>query len=385
MYKISTLNKISRAGTSRFTDGYSVVDGTEGIEGSAGVLVRSQDMKEMQFDDELLAIARAGAGVNNIPLDRCADQGIVVFNTPGANANAVRELVIAAMLIAARNIDDAIEWEKGLIGDPSVTDVAKAVEKGKSKFAGTEIKGKSLGVMGTGAVGALVAAAAIDLGMTVYGYDPYLSVNAALRLDSRIRIITDPNRLVALSDYVTIHIPSLPSTNGMFNKALFDEFKEGAVLLNFSRDKLIAEEDLLAALESGRIKKYITDFATPGILGKPGVTCTPHLGASTREAEDNCAAMAADELMDYIENGNIRNSVNFPSLDLGAKTGTRVAVLTKDADDPVRLATKMLSGARIKAVKGASRGSYGYALCEVDGDIGTPEKTAGVTRIRVIR
>ena len=385
MYRISTLNKISPVGLARFDEQYTIADGTESISGSTGVLVRSAAMHDMAFDDELLAIARAGAGVNNIPLDRCADQGIVVFNTPGANANAVKELIVGALIVAARNMDSAMAWVNGLPG--TVEDISKAVEKGKSKFAGTEIKGKALGVVGLGAIGAMVANAALGLGMDVCGYDPYLSPAAASRLDPKVKVIEKLEDLLPLCDYVTLHLPAVESTKGMFNASLFSCFKDGAILLNFSRDKLVNEADLLAALESGKLAKYITDFGTEGIIGKPHVTCTPHLGASTEEAEDNCAVMAADEIRDYIENGNIRNSVNFPAVDLGAPAAGehRVAFLTKGVDDPVKLAIELMGGVAMTSVKGAVRGAYGYALVATSAPVSEIPAAEGVTRVRVIR
>lgn len=384
MYKISTLNKISEAGLRLFSDRYSVSDGTDGFEGSAGLLVRSAAMHDMKFDDELIGITRAGAGVNNIPLDRCADQGIVVFNTPGANANAVKELIIGALIMSARNLAEGIEWEKTLSDD---NDMSKKVEKGKAQFAGTEVKGKILGVVGLGAIGALVANTAVKLGIKVSGYDPYIDVKSALRLDPSVKIVQELEKLLPECDYVTLHLPSTDSTNGMFDAKLFSYFKNGAVLLNFSRDKLVNETDLLAALDSGRLSRYTTDFATPGILGRDGVVCTPHLGASTTEAEDNCASMAAEELIDLIENGNVMNSVNFPSVDLGTRPAgeTRIAILTKNVDDPVSLAVKMLAGVRIRQVTGSARGSYGYALASTDEDVTDVAKADGVTKVRIIK
>ena len=392
MYNIATLNKISPVGLKEFTDKYSVSDD---VSCCCGIVVRSADMHEMEFGKGLLAIARAGAGVNNIPLDRCAESGIAVFNTPGANANAVKELVIGAMILAARNIPAGIAWASGLTGD----DVSKQVEKGKGQFAGTEISGKTLGVVGLGAIGAMVANAASALGMNVIGYDPYLSVNAALRLLPGVGIRRDIKELLGESDYITLHLPATDSTKGMFNEELLSCVKSGAVFLNFSRDKLMDEGALIKALNAdneaplGKISKYVTDFVTAGIHGRPDVIVLPHLGASTAEAEDNCAAMAARELMDYIENGNIVNSVNLPAVSLGpvAADETRVAVITKDEPDPVRLASAMFADNVIKAAAGGTRPSsdgaalYGYALLSLAQPVTSVPKVDGVVRVRVLQ
>ena len=392
MYNIATLNKISPVGLKEFTDKYSVSDD---VSCCCGIVVRSADMHEMEFGKGLLAIARAGAGVNNIPLDRCAESGIAVFNTPGANANAVKELVIGAMILAARNIPAGIAWASGLTGD----DVSKQVEKGKGQFAGTEISGKTLGVVGLGAIGAMVANAASALGMNVIGYDPYLSVNAALRLLPGVGIRRDIKELLGESDYITLHLPATDSTKGMFNEELLSCVKSGAVFLNFSRDKLMDEGALIKALDAdneaplGKISKYVTDFVTAGIHGRPDVIVLPHLGASTAEAEDNCAAMAARELMDYIENGNIVNSVNLPAVSLGpvAADETRVAVITKDEPDPVRLASAMFADNVIKAAAGGTRPSadgsalYGYALLSLAQPVASVPKVDGVVRVRVLQ
>ncbi len=383
MYKISTLNKISPVGLERFTDKYEIVDGGESVSGATGILVRSQVMHDMEFDADLLAIARAGAGVNNIPLEKCADQGIVVFNTPGANANSVKELVLGSMIVAARNIDSSIAWVNSLKNDPSIDDMAKAVEKGKSMFAGHEILGKTLGVVGLGAIGAMVANSAVDLGMKVYGYDPFLSPEAAKRLNPAIQVVQTTEEMYPHCEYVTLHLPATKDTEGMINAGALGHFKDGAVLLNFSRDKLVAESDILAALESGKLSKYVTDFATNGILGNDKVTVTPHLGASTDEAEDNCAIMAADEIMDYVERGNIVNSVNFPRVTLDTDSKHRVAVLTKGVSDPAGLAQSLL-GVSVKAVNAGVRGDYGYALIATDDDIAEVPASDGVTKARIV-
>ncbi len=357
MYQIATLNKISKVGLAHLTDQYTI---TENVDQAAGILVRSQDMLTMEFSKELKAVARAGAGVNNIPLDRCAEDGIVVFNTPGANANAVKELVLAGMLLAARNIPAALTWAKGL-----TEDVSKTVEKGKSQFAGGEIAGKTLGVVGLGAIGRKVAAAAQALGMEVCGYDPFFSGEADYS------VYSDVKEMLPLCDYVTIHVPANDSTKGMFNTELFEIMKDKAVLLNFSRDKLVNESDLLAAIEAGKLACYVTDFPNDNMVGREGVILLPHLGASTAEAEDNCAIMAVEQLRDYFENGNIINSVNFPKVDMGTlESGARVGFLTKDMADPVAELSAILAEAGIapKQIAGGAKKAYGYVLVEVDAD-----------------
>ncbi len=357
MYQIATLNKISKVGLAHLTDQYTI---TENADQAAGILVRSQDMLTMEFSKELKAVARAGAGVNNIPLDRCAEDGIVVFNTPGANANAVKELVLAGMLLAARNIPAALTWAKGL-----TEDVSKTVEKGKSQFAGGEIAGKTLGVVGLGAIGRKVAAAAQALGMEVCGYDPFFSGEADYS------VYSDVKEMLPLCDYVTIHVPANDSTKGMFNTELFEIMKDKAVLLNFSRDKLVNEGDLLAAIEAGKLACYVTDFPNDNMVGREGVILLPHLGASTAEAEDNCAIMAVEQLRDYFENGNIINSVNFPKVDMGTlESGARVGFLTKDMADPVAELSAILAEAGIapKQIAGGAKKAYGYVLVEVDAD-----------------
>lgn len=356
MYKIATLNKISSAGLSRFNEEYILADKTEEAD---GILVRSQDMHEMEFSDNLRAVARAGAGVNNIPLDRCAEEGIVVFNTPGANANAVKELVLCGLLLAARNIPAALDWAKSL-----TEDVSKAVEKGKSQFAGHEIIGKTLGIVGLGAIGRKVAASAKDLGMNIVGYDPYYVSGG-----EGISVYTDLEEMLGLCDYITLHLPANDTTKGMIDSTIFAAMKDGAVLLNFSRDKLVNEMDLAAALESGKVSQYVTDFPNDNLVGRKGIVLLPHLGASTEEAEDNCAAMAADEIRNYFENGNIINSVNFPKLDMGSlEKGARLSFIVKDMSDPAAEILKMLSAADVQVSKVmASRRSDGisYVLVEV--------------------
>ena len=357
MYQIATLNKISKVGLAELTEDYTI---TENIAEANGILVRSADMHDMEFSDDLLAIARAGAGVNNIPLERCAEAGIVVFNTPGANANAVKELTIAGLFLAARNIPAALDWAKGL-----TEDVSKTVEKGKSQFAGSEITGKTLGVAGLGAIGRKVAAAADALGMKVVGYDPYFDGEADFA------VYADLKEMLAVCDFVTIHIPANDNTKGMFNAELFAAMKDGAVVLNFSRDKLVKDADLLAALESGKVSQYVTDFPNDALVGKAGVVLIPHLGASTEEAEDNCAVMAVNQMRDYLENGNIINSVNFPKVDLGPiGDRTRIAFMTCDVENPVQAIAEYLSEANIFVTKiaGGNKKGFGYVLAETDAD-----------------
>ena len=355
MYKISTLNKISPAGLSRFNEEYIL---TDKIEEADGILVRSQDMHEMEFSDNLRAIARAGAGVNNIPLDRCAENGIVVFNTPGANANAVKELVLCGLFLAARNVPAALDWAKGL-----TEDVSGAVEKGKSQFAGHEIAGKTLGIVGLGAIGRKVAASAKALGMEIVGYDPYFVSGG-----EGISVYTDLEEMLGICDYITLHLPANDTTKGMVDSRLFAAMKDGAVLLNFSRDKLVNDMDLAVALESGRVSQYVTDFPNDNLIGRKNVILLPHLGASTEEAEDNCAAMAADEIRNYFENGNIINSVNFPKLDMGPlEKGIRLSFMVKNMTDPAAEILHMLSAADIQTARiMASRRSDGisYVLVE---------------------
>ena len=378
MYNIATLNKISPVGLAHFCDKYTISDE---VAGSSGILVRSQDMHDMEFDKHLLAIARAGAGVNNIPLEKCAEEGIVVFNTPGANANAVKELTLAGLFLAARNIPAGIAWASTL-----TENVSKAVEKGKSQFAGTEIKGKTLGVIGLGAIGGMVANAAVDLGMNVVGYDPFFSVKAAHQLYSCVEVKSDLKDLLPECDYVSLHIPATDHTKGMFNAELFKQMKDGATLLNFSRDKLVNETDLLAAIESGKLGKYVCDFATDGTLNKENIIVMPHLGASTAEAEDNCATMAVWQMRDYIENGNIVNSVNFPAVNLGPIKGdNRICIMTVGEPYPVKLAAAMFANINIKAIAGGTRGDYGYALISTDDMITSVPAVEGVMKVRVIQ
>ena len=352
MYKISTLNKISKVGLALFDDQYII---TDDIAKADGILVRSQDMHSMELSDDLWAVARAGAGVNNIPLDRCAEKGIVVFNTPGANANAVKELVIAGLLLSARNLPDALTWASSL-----TENVSAAVEKGKSRFAGHEIAGKTLGVVGLGAIGRKVAASAKALGMEILGYDPYYTSGG-----EGISVYSSLEEMLPLCDYVTIHVPAMDSTKGMFNKDLFACMKESSVLLNFSRDKLVNEVDLLVALETGALAGYVTDFPNDTIVGRDKIILLPHLGASTAEAEDNCASMAVEQMMDYFENGNIHNSVNFPSVDLGPlEKGVRISVIAKAMEADELKSILESNDIKVSRISGASKGAYSYILAE---------------------
>lgn len=377
-YSIGTLNNISKVGLDRLTDQYAL---TEDINEANGIVVRSYKMHEMDFSDNLLAIGRAGAGVNNIPLDRCADEGIVVFNTPGANSNAVKELVIAGLIMGSRNMYEGISWANTLKGD-----VSGQVEKGKKQFAGTEIEGKTLGIIGLGAIGAKVANAAHALGMNIVGN----SVVVHPFLTAPCKMYDDVAEMVKVCDYVSIHVPSLPATKGMINKDLIANMKDGAIVLNYARPDLVVEEDIIAALESGKLRKYMTDLADENLINKPGIVSTPHLGASTKEAEENCASMAVDELMDYIENGNIRNSVNFPPVSLDAEAGTtRVGILYKGEVDVTALLNEAVGADKVVKVEiGKSRTEYGYALALVKEDACKDclagIKTDGVIKVRVL-
>ena len=376
MYKIATLNKISPVGLDCLTDDYTI---TEEIQEANSIILRSYSMHEMELSDELLAVGRAGAGVNNIPLDKCAEKGIVVFNAPGANANAVKELCLAGMLLAARNIPEGYEWAKTLEG---TEEVGKAVEKGKGQFAGTEIKGKTLGVIGLGAIGVLVANAAEKLGMNVIGYDPFISLKSAHSLSNTISVTHALKDVLPLCDYITIHVPVMDSTKGMINAEAFEQMKDGVIFLNFARDKLVNDQDLIVALNSGKVKKYVTDFPNDAVIGQKGVIALPHLGASSSEAEDNCAVMAIEQVMDYLENGNIVNSVNMPACSLGPKKGTRIAVISKADAGVLEKVAAICEGDVVNKV----RGDYAYTLDETDGDIDVSSIAGeGVIRVRVIK
>mgnify|MGYP001013267735 FL=1 len=386
MRKIHCINAISKYGTDQFTEDYELTDEVNEAE---GILVRSASLHEMQFSNSLLAIARAGAGVNNIPLDACAQEGIVVFNTPGANANGVKELVLAGLFLASRDIIGGIEWCKENKDDANI---GKTAEKAKKAFAGCEIKGKKLGVVGLGAIGAEVANAAIALGMEVYGYDPYISVNAAWRLSRDVKHTTSLDTICQECDYITLHVPAVDSTKGMINKAAIDQMKDGVVILNFARDVLVNEDDLAEALKSGKVKKYVTDFANPKSVAMENTIVIPHLGASTEESEDNCAKMAVQEIMDYLENGNIRNSVNYPACDMGVKkTACRVAVLHMNIPNMIGQITGVLAAGKINIsdMTNKSRDKFAYTLMDLEhtpDDIMVQKLNAieGVLRVRLI-
>ncbi|MBR2605012.1 MAG: phosphoglycerate dehydrogenase [Clostridia bacterium] len=360
--KIFCLNNIARVGTDRFRAGYTLSDT---IDEAAGVLVRSADMKELAFPAGLRAIARAGAGVNNIPLERCAEEGIVVFNTPGANANSVKELVLAGLLLAARDIAGGIAWVQENKGDEAI---AKTIEKAKKAFAGHELQGKTLGVIGLGAIGVLVANAAVALGMKVLGFDPYMSVNAAWKLSPAVRHAETVEAIYAESDFVTIHVPATPATKGMISAEAIAKMKDGAVLLNFARDALVDEAAVARALETGKLGRYVTDFPNPVSAAMDKAIVIPHLGASTEEAEDNCAVMAVDELQDYLDNGNIRNSVNYPEVNMGVcETAARVAILHRNIPNMLSQITAFFGsqGLNIENMANKSRGSYAYTLLDL--------------------
>lgn len=373
-YFIGTLNNISQVGLSKLTENYELV---EDVDKANGIIVRSFKMHDMDFSENLLAIGRAGAGVNNIPLEKCADQGIVVFNAPGANSNAVKELVLAALIMGARNMYEGISWANTLEGD----DVSTAVEKGKKNFAGTEISGKTIGIIGLGAIGAKIANSCEALGMNVCGYEAFRP-HPCLTAD--VKMFDDVAEMVKECDFVSIHVPSLPATKGMINKDLIANMKDGVIILNFARPDLVVVDDIKAALEAGKIRKYMTDLANEETIGVPGIVATPHLGASTAEAEENCAVMAAEELMDYLGCGNIRNSVNFPAVSLDCIEGTkRVCVLYKDAEDKAE-EIKAFYGDCLVEMASGKRGDYGYVICAVKSGCPNVFEAPYVVRTRVI-
>ncbi len=387
MINVNCLNNIASVGLDLFSSDYNT---SASFEESQAVLVRSAKMHDMELPAGLLAIARAGAGVNNIPLDKCADTGIVVFNTPGANANAVKEHVLAAMLLASRDLIGGIDWVKANKDD---ADIAKSAEKAKKAFAGKEIKGKKLGVIGLGAIGQLVANAAISLGMEVYGYDPYLSVNAAWNLSSEVKHIVNVEDIYKECEYITIHVPALDSTKGMINKAAFDMMQKGTVVINCARDVLVDEPAILDAIKSGKVAKYVTDFPNTTTAGQEGVIVLPHLGASTEEAEDNCAVMAVKELRNFIENGNIVNSVNYPACDMGICSSIgRVAICHKNVPAVISKITSVMgdAGINIEEMANKSRGDYAYSLLDVstavsDDVVSKLNAIDGVIKVRVVK
>ncbi len=383
---ILTLNKIAACGTDRLGSGYTVGDA---VEAPAGVLVRSAAMHDMAFPSSLLAIARAGAGVNNIPVDRCSDEGIVVFNTPGANANAVKELVIAGLFLSSRKVVPAIQWAQTLKGKGD--EVGKLVEKGKSQFGGPEILGKKLGVIGLGAIGIKVANAAKSLGMDVYGYDPFLSVEAAWSLSRSIHHAAGMEQIFAECDYITIHVPLNNDTRGMINAATLATMKDGVRVLNFARGELVDSDAMKEALANGKVACYVVDFPSDEMLGVENVVAIPHLGASTPESEDNCAVMAADELKAYLEDGTIRNSVNFPAMEVPRSTPVRVCVLHRNVPNMLAQISGMISdaGVNIDNMTNRSKKDNAYTVLDVESDVADSVLESiraidGVIRVRKI-
>ena len=372
--KIQLLNKIAAVGLAQLGDAYTV---GETVENPDGILVRSAAMHEMEFGSELKAIARAGAGVNNIPIDRCTEQGIVVFNTPGANANGVKELALCALLLASRDIVGGIAWAKTLDAD-----VAKQVEKGKSKFAGVELKGKTLGVIGLGAIGGLLANAAIALGMNVVGCDPFLSVDATWNLDSRIVHAKTYDEVFAAADYVSLHVPATKDTKNMINTVSIAKMKKGVRLINLARADLVNATDVASAMADGRVAAYVTDFPTEEVLAIPGVVAIPHLGASTEESEDNCAVMAAQEINEFLVNGNIRNSVNFPNLDMPRTGAARICALHGNVPAVITQITAALAeeGLNIENMTNKSKGDNAYTVV----DLSSAPSDAAIARIAAI-
>lgn len=387
MFKYHCLNPIAAVGLENFTNQY---EKTDNIAEAEGVLVRSASMHEMELPEKLLAVARAGAGVNNIPLDKCAEKGIVVFNTPGANANGVKELVIAGMLLASRDVVDGINWVTSAKEDENI---AKAAEKEKKKFAGTELYNKKLGIIGLGAIGVKVANVAKYLGMEVYGYDPYVSVDAAWNLNRDVKHVLNVEEIYETCDYITIHVPLMDATKGMISEDAISKMKDGVIILNFARDLLVNEKAVLAGIEAGKIRRYVSDFPNPVTAGQKGCIVIPHLGASTEESEDNCAKMAVLEMMDYLENGNIKNSVNYPACDMGVCTKAgRVAVFHKNIANMITKFTGCFgeNGINISDMTNKSKGEYAYTLLDVE-SVPTAEivkqlsEIEGVFRVRVVK
>lgn len=386
MFRIHCKNAISEEGLQSLLPNFTL---TERQEEADGILVRSADMHEEKLGEATLAVARAGAGVNNIPLERFAEEGVVVFNTPGANANSVKELVICGMLLAARNVIPAVHW---VAAHKDAPDIAKEAEKGKKQFVGTEICGKKLGVIGLGAIGAEVANAAVALGMEVYGYDPYLSVNGAWRISKEARHATSLEELCRQCDYITIHVPLTDKNPGMISEKEIAAMKEGVVFLNFSRDKLVDERAMEAALTNGKVRLYVTDFANPLSVKLENAIVTPHLGASTEEAEDHCAVMAVKELMDYLDNGNIRNSVNYPDCDMGVPVSAqRIALLHRNVPNMIGQISAELAKRNINIDKmtNKSRGAYAYTLLDLESCLPAEDEAAlkaipGVIRFRAV-
>lgn len=387
MYQYHCLNPIANVGLDLFDENYKKVDD---MKDAQAVLVRSAAMHDLDLPENLYAIARAGAGVNNIPLEKCADAGIVVFNTPGANANGVKELVFAGMLLASRDIIGGINW---VLENKSSETVGKDAEKAKKAFAGSEIAGKKLGVIGLGAIGVKVANAATHLGMEVYGYDPFISVNAAWSLSRNVKHISAVEEIYRECDYITIHVPLLDDTKKMLNEEAFNQMKDGVIVLNFARDLLVDEEAILKAIKAGKVKKYVSDFPNPTTAGQEGCIVIPHLGASTEESEDNCAVMAVQEVRDFLENGNIRNSVNFPNCDMGeCQAAGRVAVLHKNIKGIISKYTAVMesNNINISDMTNKSRGDYAYSLMDIDSSVTEAaveqlKSIEGVLKVRVVK
>ena len=388
MFRIKTLNQISPTGLSVLDASRFTV--SDGVENEDGVLVRSADMQEYVFPPALRAIARAGAGTNNIPVDRCSESGIVVFNTPGANANAVKELAVCALMLASRDVVGGVEWVKAQAR--AGEDVAKVVEKGKSQFVGPEISGKNLGVIGLGAIGVQVANIATKLGMTVYGYDPFLSVDAALSLSRLVHHVTDLTAIYKNCDYITLHVPQTADTKGMLNAAAFDQMKTGVRVINLARGGLVADEDMIAALKSGKVARYVTDFPDNALTLVKNVVPIPHLGASSPESEENCALMAAQQLRDYLETGNIRNSVNLPTLEQDWSGETRLCIIHRNVPNMLASITAALSreNVNVENMTNKSKGNYAYTIVDVSARVGDAvadeiRAISGVLRVRVLR
>ena len=387
MFKYTCLNPIADIGLDNLTENYAK---TDNVAEADAILVRSAAMHDMELSDNLCAVARAGAGVNNIPLDKCADKGIVVFNTPGANAYGVKELFVASMLLAARDIVGGIEWTKENADNDNIS---KDMEKAKKQFAGTELMGKKIGVIGLGAIGVLVANVANRMKMDVYGVDPFLSVNSALSLSRDVTIVKSYEEIYKTCDYITIHVPLLEDTKGMLNKAAFDQMKDGVVILNMARDTLVNDADMKEALESGKVAKYVTDFPNPDVMKMPNVIATPHIGASTEESEDNCAIMAVDEIRNFMENGNIINSVNFPNCDAGiCDTKGRITVSHKNVPKMISALTNVFSDEDINIahMTNKSRGDYAYRIFDIDSE--STQSLAdklnaidGVLKVRIVK
>ncbi|MBQ1403741.1 MAG: 3-phosphoglycerate dehydrogenase [Lachnospiraceae bacterium] len=387
MFKYACLNNISEKGLEKFTPDYERSDDPAQAQ---GLLVRSASMHDMEFSPELLAIARAGAGVNNIPLDRCAKRGIVVFNTPGANANGVKEMVLAGMLLASRDIVEGVDWVRANWNNK---DIAKTAEKEKKKYAGTELAGKRLGIIGLGAIGVRVANMAVELGMEVFGYDPYVSVDAAWHLNRKITHVFDLNEIYERCDFITIHVPATPATKGMISKEAVKKMKKGVILINMARDALVDEEAVIKAIDAGKVRRYVSDFPNTTVAGRRGCITTPHLGASTEESEDNCAEMAVDELMDYLENGNIKNSVNYPACSMGVcRSESRIAIFHENKVNMINRLTTLIGGSEVNIAEmtSKSRGEVEYTMMDLDAPatkelVDQISRIEGVWRVRVIK